>query len=124
MTCAESRAPNALNPLGCCWPVPQRWRELGEACKEPLAGVFLVYWAGEAWSIPLCQHHADEQAAGAPVLELYDIAMLARARQCWDEHRAIGLNVILCPTCGLHRATLAKLEQMARPQIFPQDEED
>ena len=118
MTCAlESRIDSELNPLCCCWPGRPH------VGLSP-AGVYDITWAGLQWRIPLCQYHADEQAAGAPVLELEDFSRLRAIGRCWGDERALGLLVCWCPSHGIHRATLARLEQMARPQIFPQDEEE
>ena len=94
------------------------------AARLGTAGVYDIRWAGLQWRIPLCQYHADEQAAGAPVLELDDFSRLRSIGRCWDDERALGLLVCWCPAHGIHRETLARLEQMAGPQIFPQDEED
>ena len=122
MTCASSSRPaDELNPLGCCW----RMGHYCEcACDENLAGIFDIDWAGQQWRIPLCQHHADMHEAGSPSLELEDMPRLRAIGRCWDDERALGLLVCWCPSHGIHRETLAKLAALARPQIFPQQEED
>ena len=122
MTCAASSRPaDALNPLGCCWPLSPN---LCHGCGATLAGVYDITWAGQQWRIPLCQHHADMHEAGSPSLELEDMPRLRAISRCWDDERALGLLVCWCPSHGIHRETLAKLTAMARPQIFPQQEED
>ena len=124
MTCASSSRPaDELNPLRCCWPVT--FGPAQSTCFAiSLAGVFDITWNGLQWRIPLCQHHADMHEAGAPSLELEDMPRLRAIGRCWDDERALGLLVCWCPSHGIHRETLAKLAALARPQIFPQQEED
>ena len=121
MTCADSSdcAPGPRWLPDCCFPVPQRWDDLGERCQNELAGIYDITWAGLQWRIPLCQYHADEQEAGAAIVLANELLIIA-GKCCWEHLRESGLGVVFCPTHGLHRETLAKLAAMARPQIFPQ----